>query len=144
MKQLLTLCASVVLASGALANNEEGTTRYKVDASASSITWHATKVTGEHMGTVNVANGYLSVEDGTLIAANIIANMETIACTDLEGEWGDKLVGHLNSDDFFNVSEHKTARSPCATLTLESRQWRRDAQRHRRLHHSWHHQERDL
>ena len=109
MIQLLTLCASVVLASGALASNEEGTTRYKVDASASSITWHATKVTGEHMGTVNVANGYLSVEDGTLIAANIIANMETIACTDLEGEWGDKLVGHLNSDDFFSVSEHKTS-----------------------------------
>ena len=54
----------MVLASGALASNEEGTTRYKVDASASSITWHATKVTGEHMGTVNVANGYLSVEDG--------------------------------------------------------------------------------
>ena len=77
MKQLLTLCASVVLATGALASNEEGTTRYKVDASASSITWHATKVTGEHMGTVNVANGYLSVEDGTLIAANIIANMDT-------------------------------------------------------------------
>ena len=45
----------------------------------------------------------------SLTAANVIANMETIACTDLEGEWGTKLVGHLNSDDFFNVSEHKTS-----------------------------------
>lgn len=109
MKQSLTLFAALAIALGAFANTEDGTTRYKVDANSSSITWHATKVTGEHMGTVDVANGYLSVTDGELVAANIIANMETIRCTDLEGEWGDKLVGHLNSDDFFNVSEHKTS-----------------------------------
>ena len=109
MKKSFSLLAALALSLGAFATNEEGTTRYKVDASASTITWHATKVTGEHMGTVDVANGYLSLTDGKLVAANIIANMETIACTDLEGEWGDKLVGHLNSDDFFNVSEHKTS-----------------------------------
>ena len=109
MKTFLTLVASLALTLGAAANNDEGTTRYRVDATASSITWHATKVTGEHMGTVDVTNGYLSITDGELVAANVIANMETIRCTDLEGEWGDKLVGHLNSDDFFNVSEHKTS-----------------------------------
>ena len=109
MKTFLTLAASLALTLGATANNDEGTTRYRVDATASSITWHATKVTGEHMGTVDVTNGYLSMTDGELVAANVIANMETIRCTDLEGEWGDKLVGHLNSDDFFNVSEHKTS-----------------------------------
>ena len=109
MKTFLTLAASLALTLGASANNDEGTTRYRVDATASSITWHATKVTGEHMGTVDVTNGYLSMTDGELVAANVIANMETIRCTDLEGEWGDKLVGHLNSDDFFNVTEHKTS-----------------------------------
>lgn len=109
MNILMTIGASLALTLGAFATNEEGTTRYKVDAAASSVTWHATKVTGEHMGTVNVANGYLSVTDGNLVAANIIADMSSIACTDMEGEWADKLVGHLNSDDFFNVSEHKTS-----------------------------------
>jgi len=109
MNFLMTLGASLALTLGTLATGEEGTTRYKVDANASTVTWHATKVTGEHMGTVNVANGYLSVTDGNLVAANIIADMGSIACTDLEGEWADKLVGHLNSDDFFNVSEHKTS-----------------------------------
>lgn len=109
MNILMTLGASLALTLGASTTNEEGTTRYKVDAAASSVTWHATKVTGEHMGTVNVANGYLSVTDGNLVAANIIADMGSIACTDMEGEWADKLVGHLNSDDFFNVSEHKTS-----------------------------------
>ena len=91
------------------AHNEEGTTRYKVDASASSITWHATKVTGEHMGTVNVANGYLSPRKWHLDRRQHHRQHGKFACTDLEGEWGDKLVGHLNSDDFFNVSEHKTS-----------------------------------
>lgn len=109
MNILMTIGASLALTLGVFATNEEGTTRYKVDAAASSVTWHATKVTGEHMGTVNVANGYLSVTDGNLVAANIIADMGSIACTDMEGEWADKLVGHLNSDDFFNVSEHKTS-----------------------------------
>lgn len=109
MTMFLTLVASLALTLGTSAHSEEGTTRYRVDASASTITWHATKVTGEHMGTVDVTNGYLSMTDGQLTAANVIANMETIRCTDLEGEWGDKLVGHLNSDDFFNVSEHKTS-----------------------------------
>ena len=52
---------------------------------------------------------FLADADGNLVAANIIADMSSIACTDLEGEWADKLVGHLNSDDFFNVSEHKTS-----------------------------------
>lgn len=105
----MTLGATLVLTLSAFASNEEGTTRYKVDGNASSITWHATKVTGEHMGTVNVTNGVISVTDGAMTSANVIADMSSIACTDLEGEWADKLVGHLNSDDFFNVSEHKTS-----------------------------------
>ena len=117
MTKLMTLCATAALTLTAFANNDEGTTRYKVDAAASEITWHATKVTGEHMGTVGLLNGYMSVEDGELIAANVIANMEAIACTDLEGEWGDKLIGHLVSEDFFHVSEHKTSAFSLRELT---------------------------
>jgi len=109
MKNIMTLGTTLVLTLAAFASNDEGTTRYKVDTNASSITWHATKVMGEHMGTVNVTNGVMSITDGTMTSANVIADMSSIACTDLEGEWADKLVGHLNSDDFFNVSEHKTS-----------------------------------
>ena len=46
-------------------------------------------MTGEHSGTVNVANGYISMTDNEMVSANVIADMTTIACTDLEGEWGD-------------------------------------------------------
>ena len=120
MNTIITLCASWALtltASACVDSNNAGTTRYKVDASASAVTWHATKVTGEHMGTVNLANGYFSVTDGNLTSANVIVDMQTIACTDLKGEWANKLVGHLNSDDFFNVSEHKTSSFTLRNLT---------------------------
>lgn len=115
MKNIMTLGAALVLTLAAFASNNEGTTRYKVDNSASTITWHATKMTGEHMGTVNLANGYMSVTDGNMTAASVVVDMQSIACTDLEGEWADKLVGHLASEDFFHVSEHKSA-----TFSLEN------------------------
>jgi polyisoprenoid-binding protein YceI len=108
MKNILSLAAAALLAGSTWATNDT-TTRYRVNTDASTITWNATKVTGEHSGTVGIQNGYISVTDGKLVAANVIANMQTIACTDLEGEWGAKLVGHLNSEDFFHVSEHKTS-----------------------------------
>ena len=71
MTKLMTFCAAAALALTSFANNDEGTTRYKVDASASEITWHATKVTGGHMGIVGLLNGYMSVEDGELILSLI-------------------------------------------------------------------------
>ena len=118
MKQLLTLCAIASMTLTAFTTNpNDATTRYKVDAESSSLTWHATKVTGEHMGTVNVANGYFSVTDGNLTSANVIVDMQSIKCTDLEGEWADKLVGHLNSDDFFNVTEHRTSSFTLRNMT---------------------------
>ena len=117
MTTLMTFCATAALILTSLADNNEGTTRYKVDAAASAITWHATRVTGEHMGTVGLLNGYMSVEDGELIAANVIANMEAIECTNLQGEWGEKLLGHLVSEDFFHVSEHKTSAFSLRELT---------------------------
>lgn len=120
MNTIITLCASWALtltASACVDSDNTGTTRYKVDASASTVTWHATKVTGEHMGTVDLANGYFSVTDGNLTSANVIVDMQTIACTDLKGEWANKLLGHLNSDDFFNVSEHKTSSFTLRNLT---------------------------
>ena len=36
--------------------------------------------------------------------------MTTIACTDLEGEWKEKLEGHLKSDDFFGVNNFPVAK----------------------------------
>ena len=43
------------------------------------------------------------------ISGILILDMSTINCTDLEGEWKQKLEGHLKSDDFFSVEKYPFA-----------------------------------
>ena len=80
-----------------------------VDVSNSQIVWKGYKVTGEHTGSVRIKSGDLTIENGTLTGGSFVIDMKSISCTDLEGEWRDKLVGHLNSEDFFNTSAFPTA-----------------------------------
>ncbi len=85
-------------------------TNYTVDAGASSIVWTGYKVTGKHTGTVKVQSGNLTFDNGTLTGGTFTIDMTSIKCTDLEGEWADKLVGHLKSDDFFGVTKYPTSK----------------------------------
>ncbi len=81
-----------------------------VNTQASVINWKGYKVTGQHEGTLAIKSGDLKVENGKLIGGNFVIDMNSITCTDLQGEYGDKLVGHLKSDDFFGVAKHPTAK----------------------------------
>jgi polyisoprenoid-binding protein YceI len=82
-----------------------------VDTAASTITWTGTKVTGSsHTGPVSVKEGKVVVNDkGELTGGSVVADMTTIGTTDLQGEWAEKLVGHLKNDDFFAVDKNPTA-----------------------------------
>jgi polyisoprenoid-binding protein YceI len=80
-----------------------------VDTEASKITWKAYKVTGSHEGTINLASGNLDFNGNTLTGGAFVVDMTTINTTDLEGEYKQKLDGHLHSDDFFGTATHKTA-----------------------------------
>jgi polyisoprenoid-binding protein YceI len=88
---------------------------YKVIGKESLLKWHAKKVTGEHSGTVIVSGGEVITEGKNLISANVIVDMTSLDATDIQGEYHDKLVGHLKSDDFFSVEKHKSA-----TLKIKS------------------------
>ena len=88
---------------------------FKVNSTESSIKWLAKKVTGEHSGIVNIAGGEITTEGKNLISATVNVDMTSLDATDLQGEYHDKLVGHLKSDDFFSVEKFKTA-----TLKIKS------------------------
>ncbi len=75
----------------------------------SKIVWKGKKVLGAHEGTINLKDGNLEYVDGILKGGAFTIDMTTIECTDLEGAYGDKLVGHLKSDDFFGVEKFPTA-----------------------------------
>lgn len=83
---------------------------YNVDTNSSVIVWTGYKVTGKHTGTVKIKNGNLTLDNGVLTGGSFDIDMTSIKDTDLEGEWADKLVGHLKSDDFFGVAAHPTSK----------------------------------
>jgi polyisoprenoid-binding protein YceI len=81
----------------------------KVDAAQSTFKWHGKKVTGEHNGTVKFQDGEVNVTGNKLEGGVFTVDMSTIDNVDLSGEWHDKLVRHMKSDDFFAVEKFKTA-----------------------------------
>ena len=86
---------------------------YSFDAAESKITWVGKKVTGQHNGTINLKSGELSLDKNS---GSFVIDMNSIACEDLKGEWNEKLVGHLKSDDFFNVSKYSEAKFVLSSL----------------------------
>ena len=80
-----------------------------IKAKESQINWVGKKVTGQHTGTIEIEEGNLTFKKNKLVGRSIVVNMNSIAVTDLTGNYKNKLEGHLKSDDFFGTNEHKTA-----------------------------------
>jgi polyisoprenoid-binding protein YceI len=83
-----------------------------VDTTSSKIEWVATKVSGYHTGTVKLKNGQLNVKDGNITGGNLVLDMTSIIVSGPEGsdEKGNaKLLKHLKSPDFFEVTTHPEA-----------------------------------
>ena len=84
---------------------------YSVNQSASSVIWKGYKVGGEHAGKIAVKSGDLKFSDkGVLTGGTIEIEMNNMTCTDLTGEYADKLLGHLKSADFFGTDKFKTSK----------------------------------
>ena len=101
----LLLAGGLFVAAPALA----GGGSVDVDTKASKVEWTGKKVAGQHTGTIALNGGNLDVNDDQITGGKFSIDMTSIACTDMEGEYADKLVGHLSSPDFFDVAKHSTA-----------------------------------
>ena len=87
-----------------------------VDAKSSTVTWEGKKVTGSHNGDIQISNGYINIENGTVKGASVIIDMTSINTTDLDGGAKESLDGHLMSDDFFGVEQFPTAQFELVSL----------------------------
>ncbi len=103
MKTISLAIAAILISATGMAQS------FNVDATASKVKWEAGKVTGDHWGQVSIKQGNLQFEGGKLVSGNFTMDMNTITVDDLQGEWGDKLKGHLESPDFFSVAKNPTA-----------------------------------
>ena len=81
-----------------------------MDTNESFVAWKGYKVTGSHHGKVMLKEGQLFFEEGALIGGGFEIDMATLSCEDLQGEYRNKLVGHLKSPDFFGVENYPTAK----------------------------------
>lgn len=84
-------------------------TKKDIKIKNSKIVWKGYKVTGSHEGTIALKTGSLSFNNNKLTGGEFTIDMTSIACTDLNGEYKNKLEGHLKSDDFFGVKKNPTA-----------------------------------
>lgn len=84
---------------------------YKIDTKASSVAWKGSKKMGSsHNGAIAVKEGDVTVDKGQVKSANVVIDMATITNADLtDPDYNKKLVGHLSTDDFFNVAKFPTS-----------------------------------
>jgi len=83
----------------------------EVLAKSSRISWTGFKPMGQHKGQLAIQSGNLEFKEKQLSGGEIIVDMNSLTCTDIEDEaTNGKLVGHLKSADFFNAVEFGTAK----------------------------------
>lgn len=89
-----------------------------VDIQKSEIKWIGKKLTGEHSGKIAIKSATLVVSGEKITSGTFVIDMNSISCTDLtDPEYNAKLVGHLNSDDFFGVQKYPEAKLVVSSAT---------------------------
>jgi polyisoprenoid-binding protein YceI len=92
----------------AVDQNKTGET-WKLNVSESKIQWVGTKVSGYHTGNVPLKSGEINVNNGGVTGGKFVmdvANMQVLGPKGSDSASNNKLLGHLKSNDFFDVATH--------------------------------------
>lgn len=89
---------------------QKTTIMVSINVSESSIHWLGKKITGQHEGKINLLSGSLIMKNGLLTGGDFIVDMNSIASTDLKGEFAKKLEGSLKSEEWFDAENHPQAK----------------------------------
>lgn len=93
------------------AKAQTASAKYMANPAESTIEWTGFKPTGKHNGTIKVESGIFTVNDGKIESGTFLIDMNSIVVLDIpaDDEYNGKLVGHLKSDDFFDVEKYPSA-----------------------------------
>lgn len=92
---------------------------YKIDTEKSKLTWIGKKVTGQHTGGINFAEGNLNVNSNKVTGGSFSIDMTSI--TDIDKN--ERLVNHLKSDDFFSTEKNPKATFEITAITGNKNQY---------------------
>ncbi len=92
-----------------------------VDAAASTVGWEGSKVGGKHTGTIGVKEGSIEVKGDEVVGGTFVFDMTNMTVTDegMDDETKAKLIGHLSTEDFFEVEKFPTATFTITNATPE-------------------------
>jgi polyisoprenoid-binding protein YceI len=79
-----------------------------VSSNDANMEFVGTKPTGRHYGNVALNDGSITIKDGKVTGGKFVFDLNKITITDLKDDQENhqKLVGHLQSDDFFDAKNH--------------------------------------
>lgn len=84
----------------------------------SRIEWTASKVTGQHNGTVDISKGFLYTNKGSITGGEFDIDFTSIKVLDLtDTAMNNKLTNHLKSDDFFSASSFPSGKFVLKSIT---------------------------
>lgn len=84
--------------------------QYNVDPAASVVNWEGAKVAYGHVGTLPVTSGQLMVAEGNIVGGKFALDLRKMESTDIDDpEKRAKLIGHLQSPDFFDTEKYPMA-----------------------------------
>ena len=113
MKNITFAIAALALSFNAMANTankDNKVIKATVDVAASSATWTGKKLAGTHTGKVSFKSGEFEYKKNKLSKGEVVIDLTSITNEDLkDAEYNKKLIGHLKSEDFFNVEKFPTA-----------------------------------
>tara|TARA_B100001059_G_scaffold88029_1_gene86457 strand:- start:15509 stop:16138 length:630 start_codon:yes stop_codon:yes gene_type:complete len=98
-------------------------TNIVIDSDSSLVFWKGTKPTGDiHVGTVNIKEGTLYVDNGNVKGGKFVMEMSSILVTDEDmSEKGKrKLKKHLTNEDFFDTDNYPEAKLEITSSTSDS------------------------
>ncbi|MBL0330633.1 MAG: YceI family protein [Bacteroidetes bacterium] len=120
-KMTFGLIAAAAIGAFAFTTPKASSVNYSIDTKASTATWLAKKVTGQHEGGVAISKGNIVSDGKNITGGTFEIDMTSITCTDLtDKEYNGKLIGHLKSDDFFSIEKNPTAKFELTKATLKS------------------------
>ena len=83
---------------------------YSADREKTVVKWEGKGVGKAHNGTIEVKSGSLFLESGLPVRGGVVVDMTSMVNLDLNSDsMKERLIGHLESDDFFSVADYPEA-----------------------------------